>query len=68
MEYSAKARKIDKKYHRVQGTGKEPVKRKQESLGELQHLVLGQFGEVASISMTLIIPQGVNKLNCHQHV
>ena len=43
--YRDKAKRIDIKYHNSGGSEVGPVERKLESLGELQCLVLGQFGE-----------------------
>ena len=43
--YSDKAKRIDGRYHGTALTEKGPVERKLDSLGDLQSLVLGQFGE-----------------------
>ena len=45
--YREKAKKIDQKYNNCQNGNTGPVERKLESLGELQCLVLGQFGEAS---------------------
>ena len=43
--YSDKAKKVDQKFHGSEKQEIGPIERKLQSLGELQCLVLGQFGE-----------------------
>ena len=52
--YRDKARKIDQKYNNCEIGVSGPVERKLDSLGELQCLVLGQYGE-ASLDLHILL-------------
>ena len=64
-EYRDKAKRIDMRYYGTEKTARGPLEQKLESLGELQCLVLGQFGEASQHTHDLLVKLASLKAQGH---